>query len=202
MDGRNRASRRRPPRRRFHSLHADVALVAALAAALVAALATAIPPAGGRTAAGTGGFSAAAAPVEAADGADPVFTPLAFAFGAEPDAARSALPDIPPLPVSPIERGPVWTPSPPLPTGVAGPDAAEASVLPVSSLLSDLSPAAPLFSEPRPVPPAPPPEPPPPVSVARFRSGPDAPPVAVVDAPGADQARLRELEAAAYAEGR
>ena len=41
-----------------------------------------------------------------------------------------------------------------------------------------------------------------PVSVARSRRTPDAPPVAVVAAPGADPSRLRAIEAAAYAEGR
>ena len=48
----------------------------------------------------------------------------------------------------------------------------------------------------------PPAKPAEPVAVTRFRSAPDAPPAVIVDAPGADPARLRELEAAAYAESR
>ncbi len=195
----------RTPRRRFHALHADILLVVALAAALVAAwpairVAAPVRPV-------PGGFSvAAAAEPGAAPGAS-VASPLVFAFGAEPDPALSPLPEMPPPPPSDFARRPAWQP----PAPSADPTAAAAAAtgagprpsLPVSSLLSDLSPATPLFSTPRPSPPAPPPAPPAePASVVRFRAAPDAPPVVLIDAPDADAARLRQLEAAAYAEFR
>ena len=111
---------------------------------------------------------------------------------------------VPPPPQSVLAARPAWDPPPPAPSAVPAPgDGAPAGrpALPVSSLLADLAPAAPLFSARRPPPPAPPENGPAgPVSVARFRGAPDAPPAAVVDAPGADPARLRKLEADAYSE--
>ena len=194
--------RRRIPRRRFHALHADVLLVLALAAALAAALPAMRAARPERPV--PGGFSAAADPGGAAPAADGVSSPLLFAFGAEPDPLRARLPDAPPPPESVLAARPAWDPPPPAPSAVPAPgDGAPAGrpALPVSSLLADLAPAAPLFSARRPPPPAPPEnEPAGPVSVARFRGAPDAPPAAVVDAPGADPARLRKLEADAYSE--
>ena len=191
------ARRRRTPRRRFHALHADILLVLALAAALAAALpamrtARPVRPV-------PGGFSAAAGPEGAGPAADGVSSPLLFAFGAEPDSARVRLPDAPPPPESALAGRPAWDPPAAVPAAAA--DAAPPRpALPVSSLLADLTPAAPLFSEPRPPPPPPLPEEPPPPAVVRFRGAQDALPAAVVDAPGADPARLRKLEADAYSE--
>ena len=203
MNAARTGSRSRTPRRRFHALHADILLVVALAAALAAAwpavrVAAPVRPV-------PGGFSvSAAAEPGAAPGAS-VASPLVFAFGAEPDPALAPLPDTPPAPASDLASRPAWEPPAPLAAspGSAGVAGASRLALPVSSLLAGLSPATPLFSEPRPVPPAPPPAPPAePTSVVRFRAAPDAPPIILVDAPDADASRLRELEAAAYAEGR
>lgn len=201
-----RSGNRRTPRRRFHALHADILLVVALAAALAAALPAMRVASPERPV--PGGFSAAVAPegAGAAEGCS-VASPLVFAFGARPDAAAAPLPAVPGAAASGIALRPAWEPfagaADAASAAAAAPDAGARLPLPASSLLSDLSPAAPLFSEPRPAPPAPPPAPPAEASsVARFRDGPDAPAVVVVDAPGADPARLRELEAAAYAAGR
>lgn len=200
MAAARRTRLRRTPRRRFHALHADIALVLALAAGLAASFPPmkAAPP----SRPVPGGFSAAVAATPGEAPGEPVASPLLFAFGSTPDPARAPLPDVPEPPRSALVLRPAW--EPPAAAGFpAGPAPLVRLALPIASMLAGLSPAVPLFSEPRPAPPAPPPAPPAePVSVVRFRSAPDAPPVVLLDAPGASPARLRELEAAAYAEGR